>query len=154
METLENLAGYTQWANRVWLDFIAKNHKEDEFLVKMLGHIAQGERAWFQRLRGEKLDRNVWRPLTLPLVGEQLEENAQLYREALRRDRSRKIEYARTHGAVGSATVEDILLHMCLRADHHRAQLAAHLKKLNLNVPQTDFIEYAGSRKKEDFPRE
>jgi len=154
MDTLEHLASYTQWANRVWLDFIAKHHSGDPFLNKMLAHIAQGERAWFQRLRSEKLDRNVWHPLTLPLVREQLDENQKLYREVLQKDRSRRIDYSRSNGASGSARVEDILLYMCLRADHHRAQMAAHLQRSNLPVPHTDFIEFSRSYGPTEIPRE
>lgn len=154
MDTLEHLAGYTQWANRVWLDHIAKTHSGDEYLTKMLAHIAQGERAWFQRLRGEKLDRNVWHPLTLPLVREQFDENSKLYREVLQKDRNRRIEYVRSGGASGAARVEDLLLYMCLRGDHHRAQMAVHLQRQNQTVPHTDYIEYSRSYGPVEIPRE
>lgn len=154
MNTLEHLVSYTQWANLHWLEFVAKNHPGDEYLVKMLGHIAQGERAWFQRLFGEVLDREVWKPLTLPQVRAELERNAQSYADLLSKDVSRRIEYVRGNGDTGSARVEDILLHLSTHGCDHRAQLAAHLKKKDAALPQTDYIAYTRHYGPGEIPRE
>lgn len=154
MKTLEHLIAYTQWANRHWLEFIAKNHPGDEYLVKMIGHIAQGERAWFQRLFAEPLDREVWKPLTLPQARSEFERNAHSYAELLCKDLSRRIEYVRSSGETGSARVEDILLHLSTHGCHHRAQLAAYLKKKDAPIPNTDFIEYTRQYGPGEIPRE
>jgi uncharacterized damage-inducible protein DinB len=143
MTTLEQLCAYTQWANQRWLDFIARHHSGDAYLLKLIGHVAQGERAWFQRLLGETLDRDVWKPMTLPATRDLFAHNAMLYAQLLRGSLERRIEYVRNNGDTGSASVEDILLHLCTHGGHHRANLASYaVNTLKSHAPQTDFVEY------------
>lgn len=154
MNALEHLVAYTQWANRRWLDYIAKNHSGDEYLLKMIAHIAQGERAWFQRLFGAPLDRQVWKPLTLPDTRAEFARNAQSYSELLRGDLDRRIDYVRNSGETGSARVEDILLHLSTNGCHHRAMMKAHLEKKGVEAPSADFIEYTRVYGPGEIPRE
>lgn len=142
MDTLAQLTRYTQWANRTWLTFIAAQAPDDAYFLKMIGHLAQGERAWFQRLLSEPLHRDVWAALTLDETRALFDANDTAYAKLLAEDRSRKIKFVRNTGVAGAASVEEILLHLCTHGSHHRGQMATHAAREKLVAPNTDFVAF------------
>lgn len=142
MDALLKLTRYTQWANRAWVDFIANHSPDDAYLLKMIGHLAQGERAWFQRLLGKPLNREVWAALSLDETRVLFSDNNAAYSELLAADRTRKIEFVRNSSVIGAATVEEILLHLCLHGSHHRGQMATHAAHAKIPAPNTDFVAF------------
>jgi uncharacterized damage-inducible protein DinB len=141
--TLDSLAAYTQWANAAWLAHLQTKCPADEYLLKMLSHITKAEAAWFQRIHGQAVDKNVFEQLSLERIAQLQREHAPLYASALGSDLARIIQYTRLNGEASSSSVADILIHLCTHAAHHRGQMASHASKMKYAMISTDYIVYS-----------
>ncbi|MEX0845990.1 MAG: DinB family protein, partial [Balneolaceae bacterium] len=50
------------------------------------------------------------------------------------------IEYSNSKGVTFRNSVEEILMHIVIHGQHHRAQIAKLLRKTGITPPVTDFI--------------
>jgi uncharacterized damage-inducible protein DinB len=142
MTHLDKLAAHTVWANGEWIRFVDENFPSDEYLLTRLSHILLGEQAWFQRIVGEELDRDIWRMMTIPQLRELHAKHAAFYRELLAGNLERVIAFKRFTGEEYQSGVSDILLHLTLHGAHHRGQIATYVSKQGKPPINTDFIQY------------
>lgn len=112
----------------------------------MLSHLAKAEQAWFQRIYGQEVDREVFEILPIERIRALQLRHAGLYSEVLESDLGVRISYARFNGEAHVSAVSDILLHLCTHGSHHRGQMAAHCAKLNYAALNTDYINYTRLR--------
>src|SRR4030095_24027 len=92
---IRRLTEYSCWANGAWINFIEKVGPSDEFLLRRMSHILLGEDAWFGRMAGGGVDRNVWTVLTFDQMRERLAQHCGVYQSLLRSDLSRVVDYTR-----------------------------------------------------------
>jgi uncharacterized damage-inducible protein DinB len=142
MNPLPKLVAHCAWANRMWLDFIVTKAASDERLLRWLSHIALGERAWLQRIRGETPGRDIWALLAIPELERLMIEHEQTFDMLLSHDLARIIAYQRFTGERYQSSIADILLHLTLHGAHHRGQMATHSSASGIAPVNTDFIEY------------
>src|SRR5437660_2196017 len=142
MTDLAKLIAHTVWANGEWITFVDANFPSDEYLLTRLSHILLGEQAWFERIAGATVDRNVWRTTTLPHLRELHAEHAIGYQELLAGDLGRVTAYTRFTGEEYQSPVSDILLHLTLHGAHHRGQIATYVSKQGKPPINTDYIQY------------
>jgi len=139
---LKRLTEYSCWANEAWINFIEKADPADEFLVTRMSHILLGEDAWFQRIAGVGVDRNVWSVLTFDQMRKRLAQHHDMYESLLRSDLSRVVDYVRFTGERYRSPVSDILAHLSHHGAHHRGQMATHISARGVTPINTDFIQF------------
>ena len=142
MSPLNKLVNHSTWANGEWIEYAARAFAGDEFVLVRLSHILLGERAWFDRISGEMVERHVWRTMTLPVLRELNRKHAVRYERLLESDVSRVIAYRRFTGEEYQSPVSDILLHLTLHGAHHRGQIATYVSSQGKPPINTDFIQY------------
>jgi uncharacterized damage-inducible protein DinB len=142
MSTLDKLIDHCNWANSEWISYAAQLFPADDFVLVRLSHILLGERAWFQRIDGTAVDRNVWHTMTIPALREVHARHAAQYRELLAGDLERVVAYKRFTGEEYQSPVSEILLHLTLHGAHHRGQIATYVSNQGKQPINTDFIQY------------
>jgi uncharacterized damage-inducible protein DinB len=141
-DPLIKLIRHAIWANAQLVDFLIAEHIDDPAVIKLACHLALGEAAWFQRVRDESVDPDVWKILPLPKLRILLDENHCAFDEILQSDLSRKLLYRRFNGDAAESSVADILMHLCTHGFHHRGQIAMLLSRLGKKMPNLDYINY------------
>jgi uncharacterized damage-inducible protein DinB len=139
---LPKLIAHTVWANSEWITFVDSNFPLDEYLLTRLSHILLGEQAWFERIAGVTVDRDVWRTMTVPQLRQMQAEHTAIYQQLLADDLDRLTAYQRFTGEEYQSPVSDILLHLTLHGAHHRGQMATYVSKQGKPPINTDFIQY------------
>lgn len=139
---VSRLVEHCIWANQTWIDVLAGMGSDHEALHHLMSHILLGERAWFQRIDGELVDRNVW-TVVPPSERQRIQDgHAEAYRALLSGDLSRTVSFRRFTGERGSCPVADILTHLCTHGAHHRGQMAAHASAAGVEPPGCDFLDF------------
>ena len=147
MDYLERLVRHSIWANESWIAFIAEKLAADEYLLKRMSHILLGEQAWFQRIRGEVPDRQIWRTFDVDALKVLQKHHRSIYEELLLGELDRVIDYQRFTGEKYQSPVSDILLHLSLHGAHHRGQMATHASSAGVSPINTDFIQFCLTQK-------
>jgi uncharacterized damage-inducible protein DinB len=159
---LLTLLDYHYWARDRMLDAL-EPLTPDQFnqdlgssfksIRETVAHLYSAEWAWYERWRG----RMPTAPLPLDLfpdvaaVRQQWiaqEGNMREFLVGLDDDRiAREIEYKLLSGAVGSASIAQMLQHVVNHASYHRGQVTTMLRQVGAtSVPSTDLIRFYRSR--------
>jgi uncharacterized damage-inducible protein DinB len=138
---------HSLWANESWIAFISEKFPSNNYLLQRMSHILLGEQVWFQRIRGEVLNREIWRTMDLPQLKTELDRNRDSYHELLSHTPDRVIAYQRFTGEKYQSPVSDILLHLVLHGTHHRGQMATHVSTFGSTPINTDFIQFCLSQR-------
>ena len=143
---LRRLFAYDLWANnRVLgaLEVLAPLNASDP-LAKLVSHIIAAQEIWLARIQGHSLsglatwpemDPETW-PERLRALNEawgRLLETWEAGFDAL-------IVYRDTKGHAFETMLHEILLHVIIHGQHHRAQIASSLRQNGHTPPPTDFI--------------
>jgi uncharacterized damage-inducible protein DinB len=141
-----NLFSYDMWANeQVWLTL--KEHPEFEYAklsVGYLSHIFGAQELWYKRIKGLSLDNlEVWPDYELTDTINSLKKYHDLWIELINTNKDkldRIISYQNTKGNAFDTKLSDILQHVVIHGQHHRAQIAILLRNAKITPPGTDFI--------------
>jgi len=107
-----------------------------------MSHILLGEQAWFDRIRGNQPNPNIWEALTIAALWEEQDKNRNSYSKITNGDLDRIIRYKRFTGEEYQSPVADILLHLTLHGAHHRGQMATYVSSKGMKPINADFIQY------------
>lgn len=148
---LQRLFDYDAWAcekiTRV-LEEHPKLRKRDEIL-KLFGHLLNAQQIWHRRTIGEDFeDLELWPELSLEECKAVLSVMPAKWTkllEANREDPDILISYRNTKGNAFGTMLSDILHHLIIHGQHHRAQIATLIRDSGLTPPTTDFIYYTRS---------
>ncbi|MBI5095944.1 MAG: DUF664 domain-containing protein [Candidatus Hydrogenedentes bacterium] len=143
MEYLQRLAAYTSWANRLWLDFAYDTAQEEGYLTRLVSHVYLAERVWFQRIRGEATDKDVFKTQTKVELLDLADQHLHRYSDVLSSDLRRVLTYRRFTGDEYESALSDILLHLFTHGSHHRGQMASYASQKKLGPPNTDLITFS-----------
>ena len=108
----------------------------------MISHIHLGEQAWFQLIKEQPVDKDVFRLLTDEQLRALGSSHEKIYKQVLASDLERVIAYTRFNGDNHQSTIADILMHLITHGSHHRGQMATHVAKNKLPPINTDYINY------------
>jgi uncharacterized damage-inducible protein DinB len=147
MEHLQRLATYTVWANRSWLDFVYGSAPTDEYLTRLVSHLYLAEQAWFQRIRGQDVNKEVFKTRAKEELLALATLHPQRYADVLAGDLDLVLKYRRFNGDEYESSLGDIVLHLFTHGSHHRGQLATYASQKSLGAPVTDFITYSRAQK-------
>jgi uncharacterized damage-inducible protein DinB len=143
------LFSYDNWANQQILLNLQDNLSFDESdkAIAYYAHIAGAQELWYRRIDGQPLDDlKVWPDYNLSVA---LQKITTLYKkwqqliDANRSDLDRIIAYKNSKGTPYETMLSDILHHVIIHGQHHRAQIAKLLRNAKLAPPATDFIYFS-----------
>lgn len=148
-DQLLRLFSYDNWANEQVL-LILQDHPDfthSEQAVEYFAHIAGAQDLWYRRIEGLPLDDlKVWPDYNLSVTLQKittLYEKWQRLIKANRSDLDRVISYKNSKGTKFDTPLSDILHHVVIHGQHHRAQIAKLLRDAKIAPPATDFIYFS-----------
>ncbi|MDZ7772699.1 MAG: DinB family protein [Balneolaceae bacterium] len=146
VERLQKLFRYDAWANeRMLASLKATEAGGLEEAEKLMGHLAAAQEIWYGRITGEWSDTPLWPDYSLAACREKLRYMEDRW-ETLLRNRSgsldEKIVYTNSSGREFRTMKSDILHHVIIHGQHHRAQAAREMRRSGLEPPGTDYIFY------------
>ena len=158
-ELLQQLSGYSIWANRVLIEVInslpeelQKKEIASSFssLYKTLLHMWDAESIWWKRIQAEE---TIIAPSlnfagsTKEMYDALLQRNKewQQWIAAMQEDQLTGIlEYRSLKGQAFKQPLYQVLLHLFNHGTYHRGQLVNMLRQLNVQeIPATDFIVWS-----------
>ncbi|MEX0722814.1 MAG: DinB family protein [Gracilimonas sp.] len=138
---LEKFILYDYWANQKV--FLAQQSLEkDEIRAEieaLFSHIVAAQVIWMSRMMGEKSEMKIWPKLSGSEIHKLIHENPGKLKTLISR-KDEMISYKNSKGVSHQTKVEDILMHLVIHGQHHRAQIASLLRKAGATPPGTDFI--------------
>lgn len=147
-ERLRRLYDYDRWANQQVFQ-VLKTNNTFEFRSKtnsLMSHIMAAEDLWYRRIEGHELsDLKVWPDYKMEEIATMIEEFGSRWQTLIKEyasDLDRRISYSNTSGTAYETMLSDILHHVIIHGQHHRAQIASWLRKADIAPPATDFIFY------------
>jgi uncharacterized damage-inducible protein DinB len=140
------LAAYDAWANRA---LAAPLTDALRAACRLLAHVAEAERVWLGRIHGTQpvsMTADFWPEDDAASCAARVEAAA----EALQRftaglaeaDLARTVTYHNSQGVAYHTPIGEILQHVFLHGQYHRGQVAAELRRADLDPPATDYIAW------------
>ncbi|MEX0608023.1 MAG: DinB family protein [Balneolaceae bacterium] len=143
---LDQLIEYDKWANQRVFEKLSKlpqNEIRDE-ICRLFSHLLSAQLVWFNRVSLTGGTVEIWPELSLEEMEGLLVENpAKL--KTLIPQADKVITYSNSYGKQFKNSIEEILLHITIHGQHHRAQIATLFRKAGTAPPPTDFIFFARS---------
>jgi uncharacterized damage-inducible protein DinB len=145
-DRLLRLFEYDNWANEQIL-LSLQDHlgfEGAEKAVEYFAHIAGSQQMWMNRINGKPLDDGqIWPHYGLPEALQQLKTLTQQWKQligASKDNLDQIISYTNSKGTPYDTSLSDILYHVIIHGQHHRAQIAKLLRNAKIDPPATDFI--------------
>ena len=112
----------------------------------MFNHILNAHRLWRSRITGQSTEVELWPDdpglSDAPTRTKQVRDSWKDLIYANRGSLSRLISYRNTKGDEYETRLDDILNHIVIHGQHHRAQIAKMMRYSGIAPPPTDFIFY------------
>lgn len=144
MRAIERLVEHLAWADAQVAAALAAT--PDAKALELFAHVVGAEVAWLDRVAGRPYRIGMWPSPSLDEIvrwaGVAHAELAALARaddEAMRRG----VAYRTSDGREFVSTVEDVLLHVAMHGQHHRAQIATMIRVAGARPPSLDYIAWA-----------
>lgn len=140
----EQQIAYNSWANQLIADAIGESPetRTDTNLLRQLGHLLHVEKEWYNRVMKINEDTEIWPTLGYEeCIGLMTKGSAVDFSEflpILNEARS----YKNSQGIEYKTKVSEILQHVIIHGQHHRAQIALLLRQKGVTPPGTDFIYF------------
>lgn len=145
---LSQLFNYDVWANLKVLA-VLEDHpsfQEREKTVSLFFHILGAQELWYRRIKGASLEElEVWPEYEIAECRSLIESQSKQWNEILDEyedDLETPISYTNSQGYDFETKLSDILHHIVIHGQHHRAQIAMRLREAKIAPPPTDFIFY------------
>lgn len=142
---------YDMWANEQILLPLREhnNFSDSDQAVAHFCHIAGAQELWYKRIKQVSVkDLQVWPDYSLPKALQKLKTYAEEWESVIKNNRSeldRKVRYKNSEGEEFATLLSDILQHIIIHGQHHRAQIAQLLRNAKIPPPKTDFIFFSRS---------
>ncbi|PAU95353.1 hypothetical protein CK503_03930 [Aliifodinibius salipaludis] len=154
MDTADHLLRlfrYDIWANEQIL-LSLQDHlgfEGSDRAVKYFAHITGSQQMWFARINGESVDEiKIWPDYGLADALQHLKTLNQQWKQLINSNKEslgRTISYTNSKGTPYETPLSDILTHVIIHGQHHRAQIAKLLRNAKVAPPATDFIFFSRS---------
>ncbi|WP_138431141.1 DinB family protein [Fodinibius saliphilus] len=148
-DQLFRLFSYDMWANEQVLFTIQENipFKGDEKCIHSFAHIVGAQELWYARITGaSQKNLVVWPDYSLPVALQKLKTLSANWNKLIDSNKSdidRPISYKNSSGTSYETMLSDILHHVIIHGQHHRAQVAKLLRNAKIDPPATDFIFFS-----------
>ncbi|HKK45052.1 MAG TPA: DinB family protein [Balneolaceae bacterium] len=148
---LLRLFSYDNWANEQILLSLQENPNFQGFdkAIGYFAHIAATQEHWYNRIEGISAGKlKIWPDYDLAQSFQILKDYSERWIELIdanREDPDRIISYKNSKGTPYETMLSDILHHLIIHGQHHRAQIAKLLRNAKITPPATDFIYFSRS---------
>ena len=145
-DRLLRLFEYDNWANEQILLSLQDNLSFEgaQKAVEYFDHISGSQQMWMNRINGKPLDDiQIWPDYGLPEALQQLKTLNQQWKKLIATNKNKLdkiIAYTNSKGTPYDTSLSDILYHVIIHGQHHRAQIAKLLRNAKIDPPATDFI--------------
>lgn len=141
MHSFTDLINYDEWANRQVFELISENEHSNVYAeaLKLFSHILAAQLVWMSRVNSEKPKVEIWPEWSLEECENRMKQNPANLMNLLEREEE-MIEYSNSKGVVFTNRVAEILQHLVIHGQHHRAQISMLYSKAGIKPPATDFI--------------
>lgn len=144
-DQLLRLFEYDQWANQKVIAFLEDHSNFDTFdqALRYLSHLITSEQIWYLRVIGEEYSGVFWPDLSLHECRSLADKMGEKWLQYLTKNTetlNRTITYRNSSGEVFETALIDIMHHLVIHGQHHRAQIAVILRQADIPPPPTDFI--------------
>lgn len=135
------LIDYDEWANQNILPAIreAELTEQQSEVMQLFAHLLAAQKIWMSRITGITPEIDIWPDLSLSEMETLVNENPKNLK-ALVSNNEEVISYQNSKGKVFKNTVQEIIMHLVIHGQHHRAQIAKLLRQSGATPPGTDFI--------------
>ncbi len=143
---LEQFIDYDEWANRKVFSAI-KDLPESKTRTEIYGlfsHLLAAQIIWMNRVTGITNEVELWPDPSLAEMETLLNENPAKLRTLIPKA-SQTIRYSNSSGTEFQNSVGEILTHLTIHGQHHRAQIATLLRQSGITPPGTDLIFFLRS---------
>lgn len=150
-DRLLRLFSYDNWANKQVLLSLQDNlsFEGSDQAVEYYAHIAGAQELWYRRIKGESTDDlEVWQDYDLAVALQKITTLYEKWQQLIdinRSDLDQIISYKNSKGTSYETKLSDILYHIIIHGQHHRAQIANVLRQADITPPATDFIFFTRS---------
>lgn len=147
-DRLLRLFNYDMWANEQILLCLQQHLGFDNSRqsIQYFAHIAGAQELWYRRIKQKPLDDlAVWPEYGLPAALQKLKTLSAQWKQLLNSEALELddiISYKNSKGMPYDTMLSDILHHVIIHGQHHRAQIAKLLRKADIKPPVTDFIYF------------
>jgi len=148
--TNEKLGAYGVWANATLLrhldGLVAGGATLPAGALRIFSHVLNAQAIWLGRLTGTPSPVKVWQEHDLAGLHHWHEQTSERFHQyglaADETELNRLITYTNSIGEGYTSQVSDILTHVPVHGNYHRAQVAKELRAAGLEPINTDFITY------------
>lgn len=147
----QKLFSYDNWANNRIIDSLQEHEGFDDFnqAVALTAHIAGAQEVWLARISGEHpAGVEVWPDYDLPAARQTLATYIEKWQQLIidkNAGLDQPVRYQNSQGTSFTTPLADILHHVVIHGQHHRAQIAKLLRNAKITPPGTDFIFFSRS---------
>jgi uncharacterized damage-inducible protein DinB len=145
------LYSYDIWANDQVLLTLQDNlnFPEADKAIAYYSHIVGAQEVWYSRIKGQSSDElDIWPDYGLSAGLQKLKTLSEKWKLLIENNRSsldKIIGYQNSKGKSFETPLSDILQHLIIHGQHHRAQIAVLLRNAEIKPPATDFIFFSRS---------
>ncbi|MBO6584819.1 MAG: DinB family protein [Gracilimonas sp.] len=138
---LEKLFEYDRWANEKILQAIRELDESEtkEEVTGLLSHILAAQQIWMNRITGKETAVEIWPQFSIAEMSQIIQENIQKLKDLVAQS-DNAITYQNSKGKEFGNVVGDILTHLIIHGQHHRAQIATLIRQAGQIPPGTDYI--------------
>jgi len=143
------LFDYDSWANKQVLISLRDHlHFENsDKAIRYFAHLAGAQDLWYRRIQDESLeDLKVWPDYGLSEALHMLKTYSSKWKDLIETSHENLdhiIAYENSKGTPYETMLSDILHHVIIHGQHHRAQIAKLLRNAKIEPPATDFIFFS-----------
>ncbi|MCA8832912.1 DinB family protein [Hymenobacter pini] len=153
INTIEKLGAYTVWANDTLLrhldGLVAEGAALPHGALRIFSHVLNAQAIWLGRLTSTPSPVKVWQEHDLADLHHWHEQTSERFHQygveattINQAELERLITYTNSVGEGYTSQVSDILTHVPVHGNYHRAQVAKELRAAGLEPINTDFITY------------
>ncbi|MGN8225473.1 DinB family protein [Gracilimonas sp. BCB1] len=137
----EKLFEYDRWANKKILLAIQELDEGErrEEAIGLLSHILAAQKVWMNRITGENTAVDIWPEFSETEITQIMQENTEKLK-GIGAQSDKTITYQNSKGKEFNNAVGDILTHLVIHGQHHRAQIAKLIREAGQTPPGTDYI--------------
>ena len=143
---LRRLFEYDLWANNRVLQALeaAAPLEASSPIARLFSHIIAAQQIWLVRVQGEALSGGVivWPEMEPALWPGMVQSTHAAWLDQLdvwQADLDASVSYHNTKGQAFETPLHEIVTHVVIHGQHHRAQIALHLRERGHVPPATDF---------------
>lgn len=146
---LQRLFDFDAWATQQVMEVLEKNPDLEKYqeALHLLGHLLNAQQIWYRRTIGQSFDDlELWPKHDLRKCETIYSDMPEKWSDLLNKHRENPdtlIAYQNTKGVSYETKLSDILYHVIIHGQHHRAQIATLFRESGITPPATDFIYFS-----------